>query len=130
MWVELLDARDKGTDADIYGELRIDGKLAWEAPRSKKIYKVTGQTIDLLTDATFEYYYDKKNQWQVSCFLKDEDNVGDDDLGKFRFDLNPYALLPKGDSVTRTLTNQDDRDHNDGNSKLYVRITRIGLIDK
>ena len=130
MWVELLDARDKGTDADIYGELRIDGKLRWEALRSKKIYKVTGQTIDLLTDETFEYYFDKKNQWEVKCFLKDEDNVGDDDLGKFRFDLNPYALLPKGDSITRTVTNQDDRDRNDGNSKLYIRITRIGLIDK
>ena len=130
MWAELLDARDKGTDADIYGELRIDGKMIWETPRSQKIYKTTGQTIDILTDATFEYYFDKKNQWEVKCFLKDEDNVGDDDLGKFRFDLNPYALLPKGDSITRTVTNQDDRDRNDGNSKLYIRITRIGLIDK
>jgi hypothetical protein len=132
MWLELLDAKDKGGsgDSDIYGELRVNGEMKWEASKSKKVYRTTGQSIDLLKNEPFEYYFAKKNKWQVKCWIKDDDTIKDDDLGKFEFTLDPGALLPKGDSVTKSVSNQDNRKRRDGNSKLHFRIERVGSIDK
>lgn len=133
MWIELLDAKDKGGsgDSDIYGEMRINDKLVWPtAEGPKKFSRTTGESIDVIKEMDFEYYFAKKNTLQVKCWIKDDDTIKDDDLGKFNFNLNPYEILPKGDSAKKFVSNQDNRKRRDGNSKLHIRIERVGLIDK
>lgn len=129
LYAKLLDARDKGTAADIYGTLRLNGKLIKEWTRaasgSSLQQKKSGESMSLWDDYKFDYYYDKRPKLHIACELNDEDHLDDDNLGRWDAEVDLRELLGGRDRVEVVLHTKGKRSRNDGNADLHLVIEKL-----
>ena len=129
--VLLADPGD-GSDGDIYGEFKINGKIK-TIPEVERL-KGTSLPLNMTFEKTF--LYGSSDEIVITGFLRDDDFNGDDDIGEWGIRYKPVfsangtpgvgkPFVGAAYTVPLYATTNKDRSKPDGDSTLFWKIEKV-----